>query len=431
MADVKNYEDQIKEIAKDKKWSDERIKKELEKLQKMPESKREGYIEKLRKEDSSKGDENDNKPKDTKEDENKPTSTGKGDNTSKDDKTVTIDEPQAEGEGNKKEDENVLTINQTDENQTPPSNDNSNQDWKALRREEWKKFAEKKGKEFTETTEAKAPDLGLKVGTENIHYQDRSNVNMSNGEYDQFLTLVQIEKKDKTKVINFGQIQSEDYKAKLAAACVQEDMKFRNGPRFIDLNMECLKNLDDATKAKINDFNEKNKIEDKYKAKVEEFKKLKESNGELDFSQIKDPTERLIAYTAAKETGVKIANLANDELIYDEQKNPEKKREIERARAAIEGVRDKNAVKEDAFDMHERRVKSLHRMRQEVKDGTRHRGEFTKDGKKQEASLKQTVNGTTYHVDRKDVQTEVVDGKERYVKNNLGKYVLKGRDGGR
>ena len=87
--------------------------------------------------------------------------------------------------------------------------------------------------------------------------------------------------------------------------------------------------------------------------------------------------------------------------------------------------------KEDAFDMHERRVKSLQRMRQEVKDGTRHRGEFTKDGKKQEASLRQTINGTTYHVDRKDVKTEVVDGKEKYAKNKLGKYVLKGRDGGR
>ena len=50
MADIKDYEDQIKEIAKDKKWSDERLKKELAKLQRMPEDKRDGYIEKLKKE---------------------------------------------------------------------------------------------------------------------------------------------------------------------------------------------------------------------------------------------------------------------------------------------------------------------------------------------------------------------------------------------
>ena len=414
MAENMDYEDKLKEIAKDKKWSDERVKEELEKIEKLPESERESYLAKLEKDDQSQ-----DKPK---EDEG-----NQGTDKSKDNNQVVIDEPQAEGEENKRE------VNVSENRDTPsqPSPENTNQDWKALRREEWKKYAEKKGQEFAETTEAQAPDLGLKIGVENIHYQDRSNVNMSNGDYEQFLTLVQIEKKDKTTSINFGQIQSDDYNAKLAAACIQEGMKFKNGPRYIDLNMECLKNLDDATKAKINDFNEKNRIEDKYKAKVEELKKLKESKGELDFGQLKDPMERLIAYTAAKETGVKIANLANDELIYDEQKNPEKKQDIERARKVIDGVRDKNAVKEDAFDMHERRVKSLQRMRQEVKDGTRHRGEFTKDGKKQEASLRQTINGTTYHVDRKDVKTEVVDGKEKYAKNKLGKYVLKGRDGGR
>lgn len=414
MAENMDYEDKLKEIAKDKKWSDERVKEELEKIEKLPESERESYLAKLEKDDQSQ-----DKPK---EDEG-----NQGTDKPKDNNQVVIDEPQAEGEENKKE------VNVSENRDTPSqsSPENTNQDWKALRREEWKKYAEKKGQEFAETTEAQAPDLGLKIGVENIHYQDRSNVNMSNGDYEQFLTLVQIEKKDKTTSINFGQIQSDDYKAKLAAACIQEGMKFKNGPRYIDLNMECLKNLDDATKAKINDFNEKNRIEDKYKAKVEELKKLKESKGELDFGQLKDPMERLIAYTAAKETGVKIANLANDELIYDEQKNPEKKQNIERARKVIDGVRDKNAVKEDAFDMHERRVKSLQRMRQEVKDGTRHRGEFTKDGKKQEASLRQTINGTTYHVDRKDVKTEVVDGKEKYAKNKLGKYVLKGRDGGR
>lgn len=414
MAENMDCEDKLKEIAKDKKWSDERVKEELEKIEKLPESERESYLAKLEKDDQSQ-----DKPK---EDEG-----NQGTDKPKDNNHVVIDEPQAEGEENKRE------VNVSENRDTPsqPSPENTNQDWKALRREEWKKYAEKKGQEFAETTEAQAPDLGLKIGVENIHYQDRSNVNMSNGDYEQFLTLVQIEKKDKTTSINFGQIQSDDYKAKLAAACIQEGMKFKNGPRYIDLNMECLKNLDDATKAKINDFNEKNRIEDKYKAKVEELKKLKESKGELDFGQLKDPMERLIAYTAAKETGVKIANLANDELIYDEQKNPEKKQDIERARKVIDGVRDKNAVKEDAFDMHERRVKSLQRMRQEVKDGTRHRGEFTKDGKKQEASLRQTINGTTYHVDRKDVKTEVVDGKEKYAKNKLGKYVLKGRDGGR
>ena len=414
MAENMDCEDKLKEIAKDKKWSDERVKEELEKIEKLPESERESYLAKLEKDDQSQ-----DKPK---EDEG-----NQGTDKPKDNNQVVIDEPQAEGEENKRE------VNVSENRDTPsqPSPENTNQDWKALRREEWKKYAEKKGQEFAETTEAQAPDLGLKIGVENIHYQDRSNVNMSNGDYEQFLTLVQIEKKDKTTSINFGQIQSDDYKAKLAAACIQEGMKFKNGPRYIDLNMECLKNVDDVTKAKINDFNENNRIEDKYKAKVEELKKLKESKGELDFGQLKDPMERLIAYTAAKETGVKIANLANDELIYDEQKNPEKKQDIERARKVIDGVRDKNAVKEDAFDMHERRVKSLQRMRQEVKDGTRHRGEFTKDGKKQEASLRQTINGTTYHVDRKDVKTEIVDGKEKYAKNKLGKYVLKGRDGGR
>ena len=378
MADIKDYEDQIKEIGKNKNWSDEKIKKEIEKIHDTHESERESYVEKLKKE------ENDNDGAATKMEE-------------------LGDKAPENKEGNKPEDKELME----------------------KRRDALKKYADENGLDFEEEK-----DGSYKIGGGRVAYQGSNMYTSANTDYGVFLTMAKIEKANGSKGVSIDG-KSQEFKEKATAACIQTGLKFENGARYIDLNSKYFKNLDEATKEKITDYNEKNKVEDNYKAKVAEYKKLKENNGSLDFSQIKDPTERLIAYTAAKETGLNITNLANDELIYDEKKNPEKKKDIERARAAINGIRDKKAVKEDVFDMHERRVKSLQRMRQEVKDDTRHRGEYTQDGQKKEAQLRQTINGTTYHVDRKDVATENVAGKEQYKKNNIGKYMLRNREGGR
>ena len=257
------------------------------------------------------------------------------------------------------------TINEIDPNkiETPEAvnTDNSHADepeWKKMRREAWEKYAADNQQEFKLLSEDKAPDLSMSVGDTPIKYADEHNVTMGNGEYAKFLKAVEIEKNAKTDVINFGKIESEEYKAKLAAACIQMGMRMKNGPKSIDLSLECFKDLDDATKAKIEEYNkkqaekennaekpkeenreEKPAEENKYKKlfddKVKEFSDKKEKGESLDFSQIQDPVERMVAYAAAKESKLKIENLSNYEKLVDSKLDDKAKAEVAAARAAL------------------------------------------------------------------------------------------------
>lgn len=257
------------------------------------------------------------------------------------------------------------TINEIDPNEIEkPENVNTDDshadepEWKKMRREAWEKYAADNQQEFKLLSEDKAPDLSMSVGDTPIKYADEHNVTMGNGEYAKFLKAVEIEKNAKTDVINFGKIESEEYKAKLAAACIQMGMRMKNGPKSIDLSLDCFKNLDEATKAKIEEYNkkqaekennaekpkeenreEKPAEENKYKKlfddKVKEFSDKKAKGESLDFSQIKDPVERVVAYAAAKESKLKIENLGNYENLVDLKLDEKAKAEVAAARAAL------------------------------------------------------------------------------------------------
>ena len=156
-----------------------------------------------------------------------------------------------------------FTVNEVDPNKTS-GNENTDTEhkdepeWKKLRREEWEKYAAQERQEFKLLSEDKAPDLNMSVGGTSINYANEHEVTMANtDEYSKFVKLIEIEKKAHTDVINFGEIQSEDYKSKLAAACLQVGLEMKNGPKHIDLSLDCFKNLDDATKQKIEAYNRK------------------------------------------------------------------------------------------------------------------------------------------------------------------------------
>ena len=248
------------------------------------------------------------------------------------------------------------------------TNSSQNSDWKEMRRKAWENYAKENDQPFEEISKAEDADLSMKVGDTPIHYQDKSHLTMGNGEYEKFVKAVQIEKAAKTDIINFGNIQSEEYKQKLAAACIQEGMLMSGGPKSIDLSLDCFKNLDDATKAKIEEWNRaqeareaakeekksQEKTEDKggiqpetgngenehtdsknpvndsqaasteeeqgeqkpnyeemFNKKVEDLKKEKAENPDykLDMSQFENTADRVIAFAAAKTAGVKIDKL--------------------------------------------------------------------------------------------------------------------------
>ena len=65
------------------------------------------------------------------------------------------------------------------------------------------------------------------------------------------------------------------------------------------------------------------------------FSDIKDKCESLDFSQIQDPVERMVAYAAAKESKLKIENLSNYEKLVDSKLDDKAKAEVAAARAAL------------------------------------------------------------------------------------------------
>lgn len=330
--------------------------------------------------------------------------------------------------------------------------DNEHKDepeWKKLRREAWEKYAEENRQEFKLLSEDKAPELNMSVGGTPVQYADEHNVTLGNGEYGKFLKAIEIEKQAKTDVINFGNIESEDYKSKLAAACLQLGMKMKNGPKSIDLSLDCFKNLDEETKAKIEEYNRKQAEQEQEKPREQkpvqetdkpntedntaepaseepkDYKKLyedkvaemqaKKSNGEsVDFAQIKDPVERLITYAAAKQNQMKIENLDNNKLLFDEKQQADSKEDVT---AALE------AMPEEArnhIDIHEKRVHKLREIKQLVADRKLRRGEYRDNNGNINNSLLRTHtnDGTEQHIERYRVEYEIDENGRKHYKHD-------------
>ena len=330
----------------------------------------------------------------TKEDADKSTATTEG-NTASEDKAQTS-----------------TTVHEVDPNKTS-GNENTDTEhkdepeWKKLRRQEWEKYATQERQEFKLLSEDKAPDLNMSVGGTSINYANEHEVTMANtDEYSKFVKLIEIEKQAHTDVINFGEIKSEDYKSKLAAACLQVGLEMSNGPKHIDLSLDCFKNLDDATKQKIEAYNQeqaakeqfnqseqgneskpeptaegngnsngegneskpeptaadtKNKTKEEYQklyeAKLAELKAKKEKGESVDFSSIKDPVDRILTYAAAKENDVKMENIQN-ELLFNE--NKDRNNDVNTALSVLS---------EESFKSvqnHERNVSKQHEVREKI-----------------------------------------------------------------
>lgn len=292
------------------------------------------------------------------------------------------------------------TINEIDSNEieTPEAvnTDNSHADepeWKKMRREAWEKYAADNQQEFKLLSEDKAPDLSMSVGDTPIKYADEHNVTMGNGEYAKFLKAVEIEKNAKTDVINFGKIESEEYKAKLAAACIQMGMRMKNGPKSIDLSLDCFKDLDDATKAKIEAYNQKqaekenssehkkddkeeNKEneglspdEKKYREYQEEAKKIKESYKGKDLKDIPlasmeglEGKDKYLKYAAYANAGVKVDRKTIDSFF--NMNEPE----IKELPKEVRGILKQHNAKQSEF-LYKRVVEKVEKEKAESKDG--------------------------------------------------------------
>ena len=293
--DTKYFEERIKELGAEKNWNKKEIKEKIAHLQnlKTPEAMKE-YLDKLEQEDEQQPN-NDNREDGYQSGEEKDTQVevdeGQKDNPQqqkqpngqegeeksqvptdefkeflKDQKVSVQDYMDASPKKQKqlqdafkarfKDIEPMRNAKSTTVGEKEEDTSSSqNSDWREMRRKAWKEYAKENDQPFEEISKAEDADLSMKVGDTPIHYQDKSHLTMGNGEYKKFVQAVKIEKADKTDIINFGNIQSEEYKQKLAAACIQEDMLMRNGPKSIDLSLECFKDLKPEVKDKIEAWN--------------------------------------------------------------------------------------------------------------------------------------------------------------------------------
>ena len=151
------------------------------------------------------------------------------------------------------------TVNEVGADPSSPKKE----DWIDKKLKAWKEYAKKEGEPFQQLQDDHAP-LSMQVGDTPIKYTDRHNITMGDGEYKKFLEAVKIEKNDGIKKINFGEIKSDEFRAKLAVACLEMGMDMNEGPDRIDLDMECLKNLNlkPEVRKKIEEYNN-NKQKDK------------------------------------------------------------------------------------------------------------------------------------------------------------------------
>ena len=472
--DTKDFEERIQELGAKRNWDEKKIKDKIAHLNdlKTPEAMKE-YLDKLEKED-----------------EQQPNNDGrKGDNRSKgEEDAIDVDEgqkddsqqkKQAEGqEGEEKsqvptdefkeflKDQKVSVQDYMDaspekqkqlqdafkarfkdiepmrdatetkvSDHQEDTNSSQNSDWKEMRRKAWKEYADTNKQPFEEISKAEDADLSMKVGDTPIHYQDKSHLTMGNGEYEKFVQAVQIEKAAKTDIINFGNIQSEEYKQKLAAACIQEGMLMKKGPKSINLDLECFKDLKPEVKDKIEAWNrvqaareaaqeekkpqeaqqatenqgeqkpvenqgeqkpvesqgeqkpvesqgEQKPVEKDYKQmfddKVAELKAAKaaaeaeKKEFRLDMSQYKSIDERIIAFAATKEAHVAIDNLKNDESLIG--KDTLLTKEAAETLKTVKESLPEQAQKD--VDMHEKKVSKFKEIKGKIQSGEMKRGQY-------------------------------------------------------
>lgn len=167
-------------------------------------------------------------------------------------KSLGISELDAEGEEKSpKEEEKGLSVSELKEE--------SNE------KEPWSKWAEAKGYAF-EAKNQENPESDFEIkdkeGKQIVKMQkDGDKMSVASQKYEVYQKIVGDAQIDKYNFINVGENMSPEQSALLAAACLEKGMKFENGPKSIDLNMECLKDLPDDVKAKIAEYNEKGQQE--------------------------------------------------------------------------------------------------------------------------------------------------------------------------
>lgn len=209
------------------------------------------------------------------------------------------------------------------QNQQQQGNDG---DWIKKKRESWQPWCEKEHNPpyiYDENQEVKdglkfdvyktAEDKAAGKKAASIHYSSPRDVTMETEagktpDYEFFNKLAKEAKDDKIPGVTFEGDMTPDFKAKLAAACLEHGLKMENGPEMIDVNL--LGNVSEDVKKKVEAFNKTAENKKFYEQAKADAKALKEQNGSASFSlkDEKDPSKQAMLYAAYSNAGVKVTD---------------------------------------------------------------------------------------------------------------------------
>lgn len=209
------------------------------------------------------------------------------------------------------------------QNQQQQGNDG---DWIKKKRESWQPWCEKEHNPpyiYDENQEVKdglkfdvyktAEDKAAGKKAASIHYSSPHDVTMETEagktpDYEFFNKLAKEAKDDKIPGVTFEGEMTPDFKAKLAAACLEHGLKMENGPEMIDVNL--LGNVSEDVKKKVEAFNKTAENKKFYEQAKADAKALKEQNGSASFSlkDEKDPSKQAMLYAAYSNAGVKVTD---------------------------------------------------------------------------------------------------------------------------
>lgn len=199
-------------------------------------------------------------------------------------------------------------------------------DWIKKKRESWQPWCEKEHNPpyiYDENQEVKdglkfdvyktAEDKAAGKKAASIHYSSPHDVTMETEagktpDYEFFNKLAKEAKDDKIPGVTFEGDMTPDFKAKLAAACLEHGLKMENGPEMIDVNL--LGNVSEDVKKKVEAFNKTAENKKFYEQAKADAKALKEQNGSASFSlkDEKDPSKQAMLYAAYSNAGVKVTD---------------------------------------------------------------------------------------------------------------------------
>lgn len=221
---------------------------------------------------------------------------------------------------------NLKVNDNTRQVQDPPENS----DWRQKKVESWKQWCEQEHRpsyiydedpsetvalrfDVYKTNEDK--EAGKKAATIQYNSPRQVSIETDDGkapDYEFFDKLAREAKSDNIPGITFSGEMTDDFKARLAAACIDQGLKMKDGPDFIDPNL--LGNVSEELKKKVANYNKKVAYQNFYNRAKQSAAQYAQNNPDKPFNLAESfpnrdestPVKAALFYAACRNSGIDV-----------------------------------------------------------------------------------------------------------------------------